>query len=52
MEFAPHAALSLVNQDFVKMERSYGIDSRRWRDHMTILLTALKIYYGLDQIFL
>ena len=34
MEFGSQAALSLVNQDFVKLEQFDGTDYSRWQDEM------------------
>ena len=48
MKFGSQAVLSLMNQDFAKLERSDVTTYSIWKDQMTCLLTSLKIYYILD----
>ncbi|XP_058006463.1 uncharacterized protein LOC131181623 [Hevea brasiliensis] len=41
-------AVSVMNQEFVKLDRFEGTNYVRWKDKMLFLLTTLKISYILD----
>ena len=40
--------VTMMNQDFVRLDRFEGTKFLRWKDKLKFLLTSLKIYYVLD----